>query len=123
MFLFSQTPKTSNKKRLNPKMNEEKKEEDLFGGQGAVAVEFVHECERVVVFQCSSLLLFVFDFHSNHDLHFLEGSVHLFHRFLTLSRENAETKSRISFGSVIISNEQLLRTLTCFDFQKFVTEF
>jgi len=69
--------------------------EDLCGGQGAVAVEIVHEGEGVAVFQCRGLLLFVFDVHSHHYLHFLEGFVHFFHRFPTLSRENWKQNEKI----------------------------
>jgi len=67
---------------------------NLCGGQGAVAVEIIHKGEGVAVFQCRGLLLFVFDIHSHHYLHFLEGSVHLFHCFPTLSRENGKKKKR-----------------------------
>lgn len=100
---------------MNSKRNWEK-EKDLFGGQGAVAVEIIHEGEGVVVVvvQCRGLLFFVFDVHSYHNLHFLEGSVHFFHRFLEKMEEKTVDLWRIIVKTQRVSIKLLQISENCY---------
>lgn len=91
---------------------------NLCSGQGAVAVEIVHKGEWVAVFQCCSLLFFVFDVHSHHYLHFLEGSVHLFHCFPTLFRENGKIEWKNKTVDLWLWEQTVTKWRSCFDFQK-----
>lgn len=64
----------------------QRKDTNLFSGEGAVSIEIIHE-SKGTAFHCCNTFFFIFHFHSNQHLHFLECLVHLLH-FFSRNKQN-----------------------------------